>query len=56
MIRVTVEDLETGDTDSMEIMDNYIVVCAGDRYIASEQRHANGTVVLTIKRDREVVS
>lgn len=49
-IRVTVLDLETGDTEIAEIESgNYILVCAEPAYIAHTQAHGNGTHVLTVK-------
>lgn len=49
-IRVTCEDLETGESQSREIWNDYIVIVAGDRYVANVQAHGNGTHVVTIKR------
>ncbi len=49
-IKVTVSDPTTGEVLSEQIVENdYVVICAGDRYLASAQAHANGTHVLTIK-------
>ena len=48
-IRVTAEDLETGDVSVAEIMDDYALICAGSCYIHAVQVHATGTVQLTIK-------
>ena len=48
-IRVTVTDLETGESDSTEIWDNYVLICAGSCYQAGVQASANGTHVLTVK-------
>lgn len=52
-IRVTVEDLETGDTESVVLRPGqYVVTTASPMYIAGEQRYpGTGTVVLTLKRD-----
>jgi hypothetical protein len=47
--RVTCTDVDTGQSDSVEIMNNYVVITDGTYYVAHEQRHANGTVVLTLK-------
>lgn len=49
-IRVTVEDLETGETASREFMDDYALICAGNVFLDSTVTHANGTHVLTVKR------
>ncbi len=50
-IKVTVEDLETGDEDATTIWDDYVLVCAGDVYLDGIQKYGNGTVVLTLKRE-----
>lgn len=52
-IRVTVEDLETGETESAEIMDDYVIVTHGNRYVSGTVEYpAAGTSVVTIKRDK----
>lgn len=49
-IRVTVEDLETGDSESQEIENDYIIVCAGSCHVAHIQSYpTKGTQILTIK-------
>ena len=48
--KVTCTDVETGESESAVITNDYIVICDGDRYLDHVQQHANGTVVLTIKR------
>lgn len=48
-IRVTTTDLDTGESESAEVWDDYVIVCAGSAYVDSIQAHANGTVQLTIK-------
>ena len=48
-VRVTATDLETGESESVVIDNNYVLICAGDRYQSEVQRHANGTAVLTVK-------
>lgn len=54
LTKVTALDIDSGESESVEIpADQYVVICGGDRYIASEQRHANGTTVLTIKTHRD---
>lgn len=47
--RVTCTDVESGDTETAYITDDYILVCDGRAYLDTVQRHANGTVVLTVK-------
>lgn len=52
MIRVTVEDTETGEKDVAEMEDNYIVVTAGRHYVAHTQYYrSTGTIQVTIKKD-----
>jgi hypothetical protein len=49
-IRVTVEDLLTGEKETAEIIDNYVIICAGRRYQSSIQHYpSSGTDVVTIK-------
>lgn len=51
-IKVTVSDPTTGEVLGEQIVENdYVVICAGDRYLAHTTAHANGTHVLTIKRE-----
>lgn len=52
-IKVTVIDQETGASDSAEIMDDYVIICAGNRYIANTEVYNGGTHVVTIKVDSE---
>ena len=52
-IKVTVSDPATGEVLGEQVIDNdYVVICAGNRYVASTNTHANGTHVLTIKREQ----
>ena len=49
-IKVTCTDLESGETVSREVpVDDYMVICTGNHYIASTVTHKNGTHVVTIK-------
>jgi hypothetical protein len=48
-IRVTVEDLKTGESEAQEISNDYVIVCAGTCHVAHITSHGNGTHVLTIK-------
>lgn len=51
IIRVTVKDLELGDEDVANLKaGQFVVICAEPLYVAHEQNHINGTVVLTLKR------
>lgn len=47
--RVTCEDLETGETESKELRNDWMLVTDGTAYVHHITRHANGTVILTIK-------
>lgn len=51
IIRVTARDLELGDESSAELAPGqFVVICAEPLYTAHEQRHQNGTMVVTLKR------
>ena len=52
--RVTAEDIVTGESKSVVITNDYVVVCDGRARIAGVQKFANGTVVVTIKHDAEI--
>jgi len=48
---ITCVDIDTGESDSIEIgPGEFMVVCGGDRYVTTDQAHANGTNVVTVKR------
>lgn len=51
-IKVTVTDLDTGDSESAVVTDDYILTCAGSCHLAHVATYANGTHVLTIKGRR----
>lgn len=52
-IKVTVSDPETGELlDEAVIENNYLIICAGNHYLANRQHHANGTATLTVKVQR----
>jgi len=56
-IKVTVSDPETGAVLEERLLDNdFIVLCAGNRYLHSVQAHGNGTQVVTVKVDRDHVT
>lgn len=49
-IRVTVEDTETGTSETREVANDYILICAGTCYQARVQAWPKtGTHVITIK-------
>jgi hypothetical protein len=55
MITVTVTDHETGDTETQELDRVAYVLTVNEArgfYVASVQQYANGTEIITIKRDR----
>jgi hypothetical protein len=52
-IRVTVEDLATGETETIEVRDDYVILAAGTCHVAHVQAYANGTHILTIKGRRD---
>lgn len=50
-IRVVVTDLDTGDSDELVLSrGEYVVTTAAPMHVAYEQRFANGTVQLTLKK------
>lgn len=48
--RVTCEDLDTGETDSVVIEDDYCLVTDGRVELAHQTMFVNGTTTLTLKR------
>lgn len=52
-IRVTVEDLATGETETVEVKDDYVILAAGSCDVAHVQAFANGTHILTVKGRRD---
>lgn len=54
-IRVTIEDLATGTTETKEVVDDYLVITAGCFYLAHTNWYSrSGTTQLTIKRAEAV--
>jgi hypothetical protein len=51
-IRITVEDLETGDKEKFEITDDCCIVVAGTYFVDSIFMHANGTRQIIVKRPK----
>jgi hypothetical protein len=47
--RVTAVDAETGESETDEITDNYVLIREGTCRVTNIQRHANGTHVITVK-------
>ena len=51
IIKVTATDVETGETgEQMLYAGEYCLVCADPLYLDGKTIHANGTVILTLKR------
>lgn len=48
--RVTATDVETGESESVVIENNYIVITDGDREVTHTNLFANGTAIITIKK------
>lgn len=49
---VTVRDLLTGESETNEIHNDYVIVTDGRCYVAGTTVYANGTHVVTIKREK----
>lgn len=50
-VKVTVTDPDTGEVLGEVVVENdYVLICAGNRYLDSTQAHVNDTHVLTVKR------
>jgi len=49
-IRVTVENLETGEKESREIRNDWMVICDGEYDVHSINKYANGTAQITVKK------
>lgn len=50
--KVTAEDVDTGESESIVIVDDWNLVCDGAAYVSGIVQHGNGTVVITIKKHR----
>ena len=49
-IRVTVEDLSTGETQTRVVWDDYFLLTAGSAYLSSYDAYpTSGTVILRVK-------
>jgi len=52
--RVTCEDVETGESESVVIEDNHVVVVDGNQYVDGVQRYpGTGTTVITIRTKKD---
>ena len=51
MIEVTAVDTGSGDRQTVELKPGmFVVTCAEPMYVAHEQHHRTGTVVITLKK------
>lgn len=48
-IRVEITDLLTGEKETVEVGDDYLLICAGSAYEDNIQVYGNGTHVITVK-------
>lgn len=55
-IEVTARDLETGETGTLVIDDDYVLITAGSCHLARTDAHSGGTHVLTVKGRRDGTS
>ena len=51
-IQVTVTDLDTEESETAVISDDYVLTCAGSCHVHHTQAYANGTHVITVKGRR----
>lgn len=49
-------DLETGDYEESTILNDYVIVTDGDRYVDNIVVHPGGTVVVTIRNGGQMGS
>lgn len=55
-IKVTVSDPDTGEVLGERVIeDDYVLICNGRSYLDGMQTYANGTHVLTVKKDPSVI-
>lgn len=47
---VTATDLDTGESETVRIENDYLIITDGNRYLDGVQVYANGTAVVTIRR------
>lgn len=52
--RVTCTDIDTGDTETTVIEDDYVLICDGNKYVSGVSAYPKaGTVVVTIKTRKD---
>ena len=49
-VRITTTDLDTNESESVEIEDDYVLTTVGRYYLHHVQKFANGTHILTVRR------
>lgn len=49
---VTCTDIATGEKETKVIRDDWMLITDGDAFVTYSTRYQNGTVVLTIKREK----
>lgn len=54
--KVTAVDLESGEEEVKVILNDFAVVTDGSCFIDGYQAYKNGTVVITIKKEKQVKS
>lgn len=50
--RITVEDMDTGEKEVIEIKDDYVLIRTGECYLAHTNIYSTGTHILTIKNSK----
>lgn len=55
-LRITIEDLEAGTSETSEMDDDYCLTVAGRAYVSRIQTYHNGTHVITVKRPGHTVA
>ena len=53
--KVTSVDLDSGEEETCEIKDDFVIVTDGDCYVSYVTNHASGTVQMTIRRPSKAV-
>ena len=52
--RVTCTDIDTGETETRVIEDDYVLICDGNKYVGGVSAYPKaGTVVVTIKTRKD---
>jgi len=51
-VEVTIKQLPDGHVETTTVHNGWLIITEGRSYVANEVEHADGTVVLTIKREK----